>query len=189
MTAPGSASGEEARDDGANPPEPGAWAHNQPAWELPGGPPSAQPPTNYPPPPYQPPGPPFGYPSVPPGYPGPAPEYGGPQPGYGAVPPGYGPPLYPGGYYPTPDYPGAYGTQPSTLSGTNGMAVASLIASFTGLLCCIGGVVGIVLGIIALDQIKRTRQEGYGLAVAGIVIGIATLIVALIVGIFAMRSS
>jgi uncharacterized membrane protein len=69
------------------------------------------------------------------------------------------------------------------------MAIASLIASFTGLLCCIGGIVGIVLGIIALDQIKKTRQDGYGMAVAGIVIGIATLIVALIVGIFAMHSS
>ncbi|SPM41375.1 hypothetical protein WU83_28585, partial, partial [Mycobacterium numidiamassiliense] len=147
-------------------------------------------PTNYPPPPYQPPGPPFGNPSPPPGYLGPAPEYGGPPPGYDASPPGYGPPQYPGGYhYPTPDYPGAYGPQPVTPSGTNGMAVASLIASFTGLLCCIGGIVGIVLGIIALDQIKRTRQDGYALAVAGIVIGIATLIIALIVGIFAMHSS
>src|SRR6202020_1603933 len=119
--------------------------------------------------------------------------YGPPPPGYSAAPPGYGPPgygppPYPGGYYPAPEYQGAYGPQPATQSGTNGMAVASLISSFTGLVCCIGGVVGIVLGIIALDQIKRTRQEGYALAVAGIVIGIATLIVALIVGIFAMRS-
>ena len=40
----------------------------------------------------------------------------------------------------------------------------------------------------ALDQIKRTRQDGYALAVAGIVIGIATLIVALIVMIFAVHS-
>jgi hypothetical protein len=69
------------------------------------------------------------------------------------------------------------------------MAIAALISSFTGLFCCIGGIVAIVLGIIALDQIKRTRQDGYAIAVAGIVIGIATLIVALIVGIFAMHSS
>jgi hypothetical protein len=45
-----------------------------------------------------------------------------------------------------------------------------------------------VLGTIALDQIKRTRQDGYGLAVAGIVIGIATLVVTLIVMIFAVHS-
>jgi uncharacterized membrane protein len=43
------------------------------------------------------------------------------------------------------------------------------------------------LGTIALDQIKRTRQEGFGLAVAGIVLGVAGLVVALIIGIFATR--
>lgn len=164
MTAPGGASGEDARDDGANPPEYGGWAQTQPPWEVPGAPPGPPPPINYPPINYPPP------PYQPPGY-------------------GYGPPLYPGGYYPRPDYQGAYGPQAAAQSGTNGMAIASLISSFTGLLCCIGGIVGIVLGIIALDQIKRTRQDGYAIAVAGIVIGIATLIVALIVGIFAMHSS
>jgi Domain of unknown function (DUF4190) len=183
MTAPGGASGEDARDGAANPPEFGGWAQTEPPWEVPGAspgppPPISYPPIDYPPPPYEPPGAPFGYPP-PPGY-----GYGGPPPGYG-----YGPPLYPGGYYPAPDYRGAYGPQAAAQSGTNGMAIASLISSFTGLLCCIGGIVGIVLGIIALDQIKRTRQDGYAIAVAGIVIGIATLIVALIVGIFAMHSS
>jgi hypothetical protein len=72
--------------------------------------------------------------------------------------------------------------------GMNGLAIASLISSFTGLFCCIGGILAIVLGTIALDQIKRTRQDGYALAVAGIVIGIATLIVSLIVMIFALHS-
>jgi ABC-type spermidine/putrescine transport system permease subunit I len=56
------------------------------------------------------------------------------------------------------------------------------------LLCCLGGITAIVLGTIALDQIKRSRQGGYGLAVAGIVIGIATLVVTLIVMIFAVHS-
>ena len=45
----------------------------------------------------------------------------------------------------------------------------------------------IVLGTIALDQIKRTREEGFGLAVAGIVLGVAGLVVALIIWIFAMQ--
>jgi len=70
----------------------------------------------------------------------------------------------------------------------NGLAIASLICSFTGLLCCVGSIVAIVLGTIALDQVKRTRQEGYGLAVAGIVIGVAGLLVYLIVAIFALHS-
>lgn len=107
-----------------------------------------------------------------------------------AAPPGYGPPGYPGGYYPGPDY-GGYPPQPPLLGGqpgTNGLAIASLIASFTGLLCGIGSVVAIVLGAIALDQIKRTRQDGFGLAVAGIVIGIATLVVTLVVVLFALHT-
>jgi predicted acyltransferase len=70
----------------------------------------------------------------------------------------------------------------------NGLAIASLITSFTGLFCCIGSIVAIVLGTIAMDQVKKNRQEGYGLAVAGIVLGIAGLVVYLVIFIFAMRS-
>ena len=43
----------------------------------------------------------------------------------------------------------------------------------------------IVLGTIALGQIKRTREQGFGLAVAGIVIGVGGLLVPVIVAIFA----
>lgn len=170
MTAPGGP-GEGAHDGKADPPafeQPGA----TPAWQPPIPPPvSDYPPSAYPPP---------GYPA--PGYqaPGYQPPY---PPQFGSA---YGPSPHPGGYYPTPDYLGAYG--PQGTSGTNALAIASLIASFTGLLCCIGSFVAIALGAIALNQIKRTRQEGYGLAVTGIVVGIATLIVALIVVIFALHS-
>jgi hypothetical protein len=199
MTAPGGASGEDAHDDEANPPPPGERAPEQPAWEAPSGSPPPPPAADYPPPyppPSYPPGYPAGYPppAPPPGYQQP-PGYGGPPyppgpPQFGGPPAGYGPPPhpgeYPGGYYPTPEYQGDYGpSQP----GMNGLAIASLILSFTGLFCCIGGILGIVLGAIALGQIKRTRQEGYGLAVAGIVIGIATLIVGLVVAIYALPHS
>ncbi len=141
------------------------------------------------PPAYPPPGPtdhPAGYPPSyppPPGYEQ-APGYGGPP--YPMAPPPYGAHGYPG-YYPPPDYQGGYPTQ-TAVPGTNALAIASLIASFTGLLCCIGSIVAIVLGAIALDQIKRTRQEGFGLAVAGIVIGIATLVVTLVIVLFALRT-
>ena len=105
-----------------------------------------------------------------------------------APPPGYGPPP---GYYPPPDYPGSYGPQGAyRLEGQprmNGLAIASLVSSFTGLFCCIGGILAIVLGAIALGQIKRTRQDGYALAVAGIVIGVAALIVNLVVAVFALQ--
>lgn len=115
---------------------------------------------NQPPPPEQPAYPPPGYPQ--PGYPPPMPpEYGGIQGGHGQ---------------PYPEYAGAYGEQP----GTNTLAIASLVASLVGLLCGIGSIVGIVLGTVAVNQIKQTRQQGYGLAVAGIVVGIATLVVSLV---------
>jgi uncharacterized membrane protein len=68
------------------------------------------------------------------------------------------------------------------------MAIASLISSFTGLLCCIGSIVAIVLGTVALDQIKRTREGGYGLALAGIVTGILGLLIWLIVAVYSMHS-
>jgi hypothetical protein len=57
------------------------------------------------------------------------------------------------------------------------LAIVSLIASCLGLLCGgISAIVGIVLGAVALNQIKQTREEGYGLAVAGIVVGIAVML-------------
>jgi hypothetical protein len=72
--------------------------------------------------------------------------------------------------------------------GMSGLAIGSLISSFIGVFMCIPSIVAIVLGAIALDQIKRTRQDGYAVAVAGIVIGIATIIVWLIIAIFAAHS-
>lgn len=152
-----------------------------PGYSQPGYPPPGyQPPPSYPPPSpggYPPPGyqDPAGYP---PGYPPPP-----PPPQYGGPPPGYGQP-YQGGY-PAPNYSGGYG--PPAASGTNTMAIASLVASVVGVLCGIGSIVGIVLGAVALNQIKQTQQEGYGLAVAGIVVGIASLIINLVWTIFALR--
>lgn len=161
MSAPGGGFGDEAggRDD---------WT---PPWDPPAGYPPAYAPPGHPPPPS-------------PGQP-PPPGYGPPAPGYGPPAPGYGPPPpYPGGYYPTyptPNYP--------VQAGTNGLAIASLVASFTGFVgCAIGSIVAIVLGAIALNQIKQTRQEGYGLAVAGIVIGVGTLMVFLIIAMFSIHS-
>jgi Domain of unknown function (DUF4190) len=114
------------------------------------------------------------------------------EPPVADYPPDY-PPVYPpppNAYYPPPDYFGGWGPgQPVSRPGTNGLAIASLITAFAGFLCCIGSIVAIVLGTIALDQIKRTRQEGFGLAVAGIVLGVAGLVVVLIIWICAMRFS
>ena len=106
-----------------------------------------------------------------------------------ADPAAYPGPQYGASYPPPPQQygaPGGYG-YPAAPPGTNTMAIASLVASVVGVLCGIGSVVGIVLGVVALNQIKQTRQAGYGLAVAGIVVGIATLIISMIWAIYAWR--
>ncbi|OMC53774.1 hypothetical protein A5747_17965 [Mycobacterium sp. IS-836] len=51
------------------------------------------------------------------------------------------------------------------------MAIASLVCSLFGWLCIIGGILGIILGVLALGQIRQSGQGGRGLAIAGIVIG------------------
>ena len=110
-----------------------------------------------------------------------APSYGtppSPQPGYG--PPGYGPPEYAAPEYPAPGYgppgytaPSSYGyaPQPYVPRRTSGLAIASLVCSLAGLLTCVSAVVGIILGHIALSQIKQTGEEGAGMAKAGLIIG------------------
>jgi len=63
-----------------------------------------------------------------------------------------------------------------------------LVASSLGLLCGgISAIVGIVLGAVALNQIKQTGEQGYGAAVAGIVIGVAVLLIYLVVVIVGLR--
>ena len=108
-----------------------------------------------------------------------APQYGAPQygaPQYGAPNP-YDAPQYGGQQYPGPPapYPGQpygqpYGQQYGGLR-TNGMAIGSLVTSLTGFLFLISAPVGLVLGIVALRQIRRDGTEGRGMAIAGIVIG------------------
>lgn len=115
------------------------------------------------------------YPPPPTGYPPPPPGYPAPYPGVPAT----GPPGYPG--YPaagSPYDPYGQGIPP----GTNGMAIASLVTSLTGVFFCgIPGIVGLVLGIIAMGQCRRTGQEGHGMAVAGTIIGGVITVLALIV--------
>ncbi|BBZ12822.1 DUF4190 domain-containing protein [Mycobacterium branderi] len=97
-------------------------------------------------------------------------EFGERAPDGPNQPPAYRPPGYPQGGY------DGYPEQP----GTNTLAIASLVASLVGLLCGVGSIVGIVLGTVAVNQIKQTRQQGYGLAVTGIVVGIGTLVVGIV---------
>jgi hypothetical protein len=150
MTAPGG--GEPYRD------QPGPW---QPYQHPPVDP---QAPVNYP------------------DYPPASPYLGQQPPPYGSYPPppppyGYpGPPPYQGPYDPYLGY---------QVHQTNNLAVASLVTSIAGVLfgiplaifCYVGWlipVVGAIMGAIALGQIKQRGQQGRGLAIAGIAIGVAT---------------
>jgi hypothetical protein len=109
------------------------------------------------------------------------PSYGSQQSPYGQAPTGqpygqgYGPGQYPSAYGQAPGpygygygY-GGYGYSGS--GGTNGLATAALVTGLGGFVIGVSAPVAIGLGIAALVQIKRTRQEGKGMAIAGLVMG------------------
>ena len=89
------------------------------------------------------------------------------------LPPPVVPPPYPGGpyHYGTPGY--AYDPyRPLRPVGTNGKAIAALVLSLLGLTCCaVTAVPGVVLGVTAMRETKRTGQDGWGIALAGTIIG------------------
>ncbi|MFI5508829.1 peptidylprolyl isomerase [Mycobacterium sp. NPDC051804] len=82
-------------------------------------------------------------------------------PPYGAYPPPYG------GYPPYSGYP--------TPQPTNPLAIASLVCAL------LFAPLGIVFGHISLSQIKKSGEEGRGLAVAGLVIGYLVTALAILV--------
>jgi hypothetical protein len=105
------------------------------------------------------------------------PPSAGPGPAYAPPPPPPGPYAPPGAYVPPPPpgygYAGGYGGY--TGQSTNGLAIASLILGIVGgFLCGIGSIVAIVLGAVALNQIKASngRESGAGMAKAGIILGV-----------------
>jgi hypothetical protein len=71
-------------------------------------------------------------------------------------------------------------TVPSQPRRTDGLAVASLVLAFTGVLCFFTPPAGIICGIVALRRIGRSQGAltGRGLAIAGIVISVLFLLLA-----------
>jgi uncharacterized protein YacL len=65
---------------------------------------------------------------------------------------------------------------------TNSMAIASLISAF------FISLLAVILGHIALNQIKNTGEGGRGLAIAGLVIGYLGIVSGLIFGIVVIAS-
>jgi uncharacterized protein DUF4190 len=123
------------------------------------------------------------------------PEYP-PPPLYGYPPPYQGSAL---GYGGPPRYPSLYDPFQVSRPETNGLAIGSLVTSIAGvvfgipltLFCYLGlliPIIGIVLGAIALNQVKRTNQQGRGLAIAGIAVGAiaVVLLVVLVIAVMTM---
>jgi hypothetical protein len=102
-----------------------------------------------------------------------------PPPPYGQMPapPPYGQPA------PCPQYGPQYGLPYPPPRGTNGLAVTSLILGILWIYW-VGSILALIFGYVARNQIRRSGQEGNGLAIAGIVlgwIGVAALIIFIIV--------
>lgn len=113
------------------------------------------------------------------------PQYGQPQAPYGEQQNPYGQSAAPYGQPQQQPYgQQQYGQQPYGYAQpvgpkTNVMAIISLIAPFVGF-----SLVGLVLGIIALGQIKKTGEQGHGLALAGTIVSGAILALSVILIIF-----
>ena len=81
---------------------------------------------------------------------------------------------------PTP----AYAAAPVPARKTNVLAIVALVLSILSF-----NIIAVILGIIALSQIKKTGESGRGLAIAGIIIGaigvIFWIIIFIVIGIAA----
>lgn len=131
--------------------------------------------------------PPYGVPPAPP-------TYGGP-PAAGYAPPSYPPPAYGAGTAPVPpaapglthaqagSYPPGATYRPAPYgyaapaARTNPLAITALVSSLVGVVfgwtwvLSVGVIVGVITGHIALSQIRRTGEQGRGMALAGVIIG------------------
>jgi hypothetical protein len=81
------------------------------------------------------------------------------------------------------DLPVARATAVTPVAGTNGLAIASLACGLVQLVFGpLTAIPAIVFGHVALHQIKRTGGQGAGLAFAGLILGWATVILVVVVG-------
>jgi len=132
----------------------------------------------------------------------PAPPPGGDEPtgpyAPGSAPSGpYPAGPYPAGPYPAGSYPaGSFSTMPSAAppgyaaygdrppaTTYSGMAIAGFVLALVGILPCfwvwfqVPGLLGVIFSLIGLGATKERMRKGHGLAVAGLVIGIVSLVI------------
>jgi Domain of unknown function (DUF4190) len=85
----------------------------------------------------------------------------------------YSPPPgqpYNGPQQPYPPYQGPYPAYPPVAS-TNGLAIASLVCGVGTFVIGLSFIPAIICGHIARRQIRRTGEQGGGLALAGLILG------------------
>ena len=64
----------------------------------------------------------------------------------------------------------------------NRLAVAGLIAANIGFVVpVVGGLLGVIFGIVALSRSRNPRVRGRGLAIAAIIVGVASIITSAVV--------
>ena len=91
----------------------------------------------------------------------------------------YAPPAYPQGYPVRPPYsaPQGYGAPAYPLRKTDGLAIASLVCSLVGIIFSftivlgLASVAGVIMGHLSLRRLKTSGDAGYGMAMAGTIIG------------------
>jgi heme/copper-type cytochrome/quinol oxidase subunit 2 len=92
-------------------------------------------------------------------------------------PPQYG--AYPGGYPPPPQFGGYY--PPPAAVPKNGLGTASLVVAIISLFTIFGGivlgVVAVILGFLGRGRAKRGEATNGGVAIAGIVLGVLSVLV------------
>jgi hypothetical protein len=106
-------------------------------------------------------------------------------PQYPPYPPPPGPGGgYPGGYPPPPPQPYS-GYTPPPSAPKNGLGIAALVVAIVALISVVGGVVlgivAIILGFLGWQRARRGEATNGGIAIAGIVLGILSIIEALVV--------
>ena len=102
------------------------------------------------------------------------------------------PPSGPGGFQTPPGYQ-AYSGQPMQNNSNSGMAIASLVLSLVGIIPCfwgfqIPGLLGMIFGFVGLSQTKDNARRGRGMAIAGLVIGIILVLIAVAVWVYLFTS-
>lgn len=65
----------------------------------------------------------------------------------------------------------------------NGLAIAGFVVSLVSLVCCGGifGIIGLILSVVGSSKAKELNGSGQGLAVAGIVLGIISMLYFIII--------